>query len=168
LRLFIGVTVLFTVGMLAAVIALGKESEKKAAGKEKTAAAATTSGAVATVTVTVTTGTPAPKSTGAAPPPKGDAAAGKAVFVGSGGCTACHTFAPAGAKGTIGPDLDHLASDAQKANQGPLKDYVRKSIEDPDAYTVPGFKKGIMSASCCKQLTPKQIDDLVAFLTQGS
>ena len=99
---------------------------------------------------------------------KGDAAAGKAVFTGPGGCGACHRFTPAGTKGTVGPDLDKLAADAKKANQGSLEDYVKSSITDPDGYIVPGFPKGVMSASCCSQLNQKQIADLVAFLTQKS
>jgi mono/diheme cytochrome c family protein len=36
---------------------------------------------------------------------KGDAAAGKAVFV-SAGCGGCHTLAAAGSKGNVGPNLD--------------------------------------------------------------
>src|SRR5476651_261170 len=62
-------------------------------GKEKKEAAATT-----------------PAAAGAT----GDPTAGKAVFA-SAGCTACHTFKPAASTGTIGPDLDNLASYAQKA-----------------------------------------------------
>ena len=34
------------------------------------------------------------------------AAAGKAVFTGSAGCSGCHTLAAAGATGTVGPNLD--------------------------------------------------------------
>jgi mono/diheme cytochrome c family protein len=101
-----------------------------------------------------------------APTVKGDPAAGKAVFNGVGGCAGCHTFTPAGSHGTVGPNLDHLAADAKKANQGPLAAYVESSIRDPDGYIVPGYSKGIMSASCCSQLSDKQIADLVAFLTQ--
>jgi mono/diheme cytochrome c family protein len=41
----------------------------------------------------------------------GDAAAGKAVFT-SAGCVSCHTLADAGAKGTVGPNLDEAKPDA--------------------------------------------------------
>jgi mono/diheme cytochrome c family protein len=99
---------------------------------------------------------------------KGDPAAGKTVFNGTGGCAGCHTFGPAGSHGTVGPNLDHLAADAQKANQGPLATYVEESLTNPDGYIVPGFSKGLMSASCCSQLSQQQIADLVAFLTQKS
>src|SRR5438094_8853911 len=97
----------------------------------------------------------------------GDPAAGKAVFV-SQGCGSCHTFTPAGTKGTIGPDLDKLAADAQKANQGLLEDYTKTSITDPNAYVVPGFAQGIMPGTYGQSLKPQQLADLVAFLTQKS
>jgi mono/diheme cytochrome c family protein len=103
-----------------------------------------------------------------APTVKGDPAAGKKVFSTIGGCAGCHTFTPAGSHGTVGPNLDHLAADAQKANQGPLSTYVSDSITNPDGYIVPGFAKGVMSAACCSQLNQKQIADVVAFLTQKS
>jgi cytochrome c oxidase subunit 2 len=95
----------------------------------------------------------------------GDATAGKAVFA-SQGCGSCHTYAPAGSNGKVGPDLDHLAADAQKANQGSVQKYTQTSITDPNAYVVPGFPKGVMPTF--SSLTPKQLADLVAFLTQKS
>jgi cytochrome c oxidase subunit II len=97
--------------------------------------------------------------------PKGDPAAGKALFL-SNGCAGCHTYKPAGSTGKVGPDLDKLAADAQKANQGTLAEYVAKSIESPSAYVVPGYPNGVMPNF--NQLTPKQVGDLVAFLTQNS
>src|ERR687886_638148 len=60
------------------------------------------------------------------------APAGKSVFD-SNGCNSCHTFAPAGSTGTIGPDLDKLADYAKKAKQ-PLDAFTRQSIVDPNAY----------------------------------
>ena len=96
---------------------------------------------------------------------KGDAAAGKAVFQ-SLGCGSCHTYAPAASKGKVGPDLANIPADAKKANQGTVGDYVKTSIEDPNAYVVSGFPKGVMPAFT--SLSPKQIADLVAFLTQKS
>src|SRR5438067_21775 len=97
----------------------------------------------------------------------GNATAGKAVFTGS-GCGSCHTFTPAGTKGTVGPDLDKLAADAQKANQGSLSDYVHTSIVDPNAYVVSGFPKGVMPSTYASSLSDTQLADLVAFLTQKS
>jgi mono/diheme cytochrome c family protein len=146
-RLFTVVALLFFLGMLSAVIGFAGESGEKRA--EPTTAAATTAAG---------TSAPAP-----APAVKGNAAAGKALFA-SNGCSSCHTFQPANAHGTVGPDLDHLAADAQKANRGTLQQYTHESIADPGAYTVPGYPKGVMPPFA--SLGPK-IDDLVAFLTQG-
>jgi cytochrome c2 len=95
----------------------------------------------------------------------GDPAAGKTVFE-SQGCGSCHTYAPAGTKGTVGPDLDNLAADAQKAGQ-PLAEYTSTSITDPDGYVVPGFPKGVMPKTYTS-LSDQQLADLVAFLTQKS
>jgi len=103
----------------------------------------------------------------AAPPPSGGAKSAAALFTGAGTCGACHTFAPAKAAGTIGPSLDHLKADAARAGQA-LEAYVKQSIEDPDAYVTPTYKKGVMSASCCKQLSSDQVDKLVQYLVENS
>lgn len=93
-------------------------------------------------------------------------AAGKALFL-SNGCGGCHTYKPAGTNGKVGPDLGNLAADAQKANRGSLEQYVKESIEDPSAYVVSGFPKGVMPVYK-GQLTDSQIGDLVSFLTTKS
>ena len=93
------------------------------------------------------------------------AAAGKPLFM-SNGCGSCHTYEPAGASGKVGPDLDKLAADAQKAGK-PLEEYTRTSIEDPNAYVVPGFQPNVMPVFK-GTLTDSQIDDLVAYLTKKS
>ena len=97
---------------------------------------------------------------------QGNPAAGKKVFAAN-GCASCHTYGPAGSHGTVGPNLDNLAADAKKANQGSLEEYVHTSIVDPNAYVAPGFQKGIMPPNFGTTLNGKQIDDLVAFLDQG-
>ena len=97
----------------------------------------------------------------------GDATAGKAVFA-SNGCGSCHTLSAAGATGTIGPDLDKTVSgDAQKANM-PLAAFIKQSITDPNKDIAQGYQPNIMPATFKDSLTPKQIDDLVAFLTKPS
>jgi mono/diheme cytochrome c family protein len=105
-------------------------------------------------------GTPPP-----APQPqaKGNAAAGKQVFMQS-GCGGCHTFKPAGTSGTTGPDLDKLAEFAKKANQ-PLDEFVHESIVNPGAYVEPGFPSGVMPPWSGDD---KQLADLVAFLTKSA
>jgi mono/diheme cytochrome c family protein len=111
---------------------------------------------VSPVTVTVI-GTVAQGPTGSA--------AGKALYD-SNGCGGCHTFKPAASTGKVGPDLDNLAADAKKANRGSLEQYTRESIEDPNAYIVAGFPKGVMPAFK-GTLTDSQINELVTFLTKS-
>jgi mono/diheme cytochrome c family protein len=97
----------------------------------------------------------------------GGTSAGATIFKTTGTCGACHTFTPAGTHGQVGPNLDHLKEAAQTAGQ-PLDAYVRQSIEDPDAYITPGYAKGVMSGSCCKQLTSNQVDQVVQYLVQNT
>ena len=145
---YVGVVVTFFVAMMAVVVFVGREkSEAKAEPKPPPPASA-----------------PQPP---APPGPKGNPAAGKAVFAAN-ACASCHTFTPAGAKGKVGPDLDHLAADAQKANRGSLAQYTEESIVNPNAYIVPGFQKGVMPQTFGKTLSKQQLADLVAFLTQSS
>lgn len=151
--LFVAICVLLTAGMLAAVIALAaepKEEHGAAGGGETTTAAAPAS-------PTPTTSKPSA--------PAGDAAAGKALFNAQ-GCSACHTFKPAGATAKVGPDLDNLSADAAKANRGTPEEYATESIKDPSAYVVPGYPNGVMPAFT--SLSDKQLGDLVAFLLSGS
>jgi cytochrome c551/c552 len=97
---------------------------------------------------------------------------GKAIFT-TQGCGACHTYSPAGAdaKGQIGPDLDKLADYAKQAKQ-PLKEFVTKSIVDPNAYVGKQCPPS-GTAQCPKNVMPKSyaslpandLKDLVDFLT---
>jgi cytochrome c oxidase subunit 2 len=96
---------------------------------------------------------------------KGEPAAGKTLFAQQ-GCNGCHTFKPAAATGKIGPDLDNLAADAKKANEGSVEQYTADSIKNPNGYVVPGFQQGVMPSY--SQLSDEQVADLVAFLTQSS
>ena len=117
---------------------------------------------------TVTSATPqavigtVPTSSG----PKGDPQKGRVLY-NANGCGACHTYTPAGSNGKVGPDLDHLALDAKKANRGTLDQYTRSSIVAPGAYIVPGYPNA-MPPTYGAKLSAVQVSDLVAFLTQGS
>jgi len=93
---------------------------------------------------------------------KGDAQAGGKVFA-STGCGGCHTFKAAGTNGTTGPDLDKLAANAQKANEGSVQEFTAQSIKDPGAYVEPGYSNVMPNFG----LSDKQIADLVAYLTGG-
>jgi len=147
--LFIAVCVLLTAAMLGSVIALAGEPPERRAEHQQTRAANKPA-----------TSTPAPPAG-----PAGNAAAGKALFE-SQGCSSWHTFKPAGSTGTTGPDLDHLAADAQKANRGSLAQYTKESIVDPGAYVVPNYPNGVMPTNF-GSLGDKKVADLVAFLTSG-
>ncbi len=144
---YVGLVVCFFVAMMAVVVFGAREkSEAKAESSTPTS--------------------PAPPPPASAPGPKGDPAAGKAVFAAN-GCPAGHTFKPAGANGVVGPDLGHLAADAKKANRGSLTQYTTESIVDPSAYLVPGFADQ-MTKGFGQKLSKQQLADLVAFLTQPS
>jgi cytochrome c oxidase subunit 2 len=93
---------------------------------------------------------------------QGDPEAGKTLFAAQ-GCGGCHTYKPAGSSGKVGPDLDNVAADAKKAGQ-PLEEYVQTSIVSPSSYIVPGFSNAMPSYASLK---PKEVADLVAFLTQN-
>jgi cytochrome c oxidase subunit 2 len=95
----------------------------------------------------------------------GGGASGKAVFTNN-ACATCHTFKPAGSTAKIGPDLDNLKQEAQRAGQ-PLEQFIRKSIVDPTAYVEPGYPQGIMPQTF-SSLPKDQLDALVTYLQQGA
>jgi cytochrome c551/c552 len=132
----------------------------------------------ATVVHTITVGstsTPATTSTPSASSTPtttssggGNAAAGKAVFAAN-GCASCHTFKPANANGTIGPDLDTApAADAKTDNNMALAAFVKESITDPNKYIAKGFNKGLMPTDFGSKLSSSQVNDLVAFIVSGN
>jgi mono/diheme cytochrome c family protein len=94
-----------------------------------------------------------------------DAKTGKDIFV-AGGCGSCHALASAGTNGNVGPKLDDLKTAAAKFGKQqkltPDK-YVEQSILKPEAFTVPGFPKGVMP-SYDGRLKPNQVQALVKFL----
>ena len=94
----------------------------------------------------------------------GSPKAGKKVFASS-GCGGCHTFKPAGSKGTVGPALTkaRLTADAKRAKQ-PYTTFIRTSILKPKAFVARGFKPVMPSFA---SLSKKQLDDLVAFVASG-
>jgi mono/diheme cytochrome c family protein len=104
-----------------------------------------------------------PTTTTAKAPP-GDAKAGAKVFADQ-GCGGCHTFSPAGSNKTIGPDLDKLADYAKTAGASSTADFARESIENPGSYIEKGYSN--IMPDFGKTLSPKQISDLVAYLTTG-
>ena len=89
---------------------------------------------------------------------------GKALFA-SNGCGSCHTYKPAGASGTIGPDLDKLPQYAKTAGK-PLNTFVEESIVHPKAYIEKGYQP--IMPNFVPPLSKAQVDALVKFLTTGS
>jgi mono/diheme cytochrome c family protein len=149
-----------------------------------------TAGATRTVVKTVTVAAPAPTSTttaaattpaatttaatttaatkaSAAPTAAGNAAKGKSVFLGK-GCGSCHTFKPAGASATIGPDLDTKPTIDAKKQHMPLAAFIRESIVKPNSYISPGYPKGVMPQNFGTTLSSARLAALVAFLQSGA
>ena len=93
----------------------------------------------------------------------GDASPGASTFA-SAGCGGCHAFKPAGSAGGVGPALDELAAEAEKAGM-PVADFVRQSIVEPDAVVAAGFQSGVMPGTYGESLDAAEIDALVQYLT---
>jgi cytochrome c2 len=87
----------------------------------------------------------------------GDPKVGKTIYMGKGGCLACHKAKDI--PGTpVGPDLSQIAK-----IQTP--DYIMKKILDPKGMgTVAGFPPGVMPQTFGQALTAKEYTDLVSFL----
>jgi mono/diheme cytochrome c family protein len=155
LALFIIVTGILTIAMLGAVEVFAKEPEHGEAAQEETT---TETGATETGT-TETTPEPPPPPTTTEGEASGSPEAGKAVFAAQ-GCGNCHTFTPAGSSGTVGPDLSEALAGKDPA-------FIRESIVNPNAEVASGYPAGVMPQTYKDQLSPKQLDDLVSFLTSG-
>ena len=91
---------------------------------------------------------------------------GKAIFTAN-GCNSCHTLTAAGANAKVGPDLDQLPAEAQRAGQ-PLAQFVKTSIVDPNAYVEHGFPKGTMPTNFGTVIKKNDLDTLVQYLIQSS
>ena len=90
---------------------------------------------------------------------------GEQIFTAA-GCAGCHTFAPAGSNGTIGPNLDELAAAAGDREPGKsAEDYVRESLTAPEAFLAPGFGNAMPSFE--GRLTDEQIQTLVDYLLES-
>ena len=144
LDVFLLVCGVFFVGQLTAVFALAEFGEADKSARETSAAGETTppptqTGTTSTET-TPTTGTTRPS------PAAGDPVAGKQVFLGTAGCSSCHTLADAGSTGNVGPNLDALK---------PSYDAVEKQVTNGGG-VMPAFKD---------TLSQKQIQDVAAYVS---
>jgi mono/diheme cytochrome c family protein len=87
----------------------------------------------------------------------GDPKAGQAVFMGKGGCIACHKAGSIGAS-PVGPDLSQIAK-----IQTP--EYIMAKILNPAGMgTVAGYPPNVMPPTLGQTLTAREYIDLVAFL----
>ncbi len=87
----------------------------------------------------------------------GDPKAGQAVFMGKGGCIACHKAGSIGAS-PVGPDLSQIAR-----IQTP--EYIMAKILNPAGMgTVAGYPPNVMPPTLGQTLTAKEYVDLVSFL----
>jgi cytochrome c6 len=139
LGVFLTVCALFFVAQISAVLVLAEIGEADEPAVEQTTNSQSTSAE--------TTGT----ETTTQPQAEGDTAAGKEIFVGSAGCSGCHTLADAHATGTVGPNLDQLK---------PSYDAVVTQVTNGGA-VMPAFKD---------KLTEAEIQDVAAYVstaTQG-
>ena len=117
-------------------------------------------------TTTEPSGTaPATGSSGGSP----DAlvAQGQEIFVGAGGCAACHTIDGVAA-GLVGPDQTHIGTEAATRRPGlSAREYITESILDPEAFVPTGVERalpGVMTPALTANLTDDQVNALVEFL----
>jgi mono/diheme cytochrome c family protein len=75
------------------------------------------------------------------------------------GCGGCHSFAPAGATATIGPNHSPTLVGRSPA-------YIRQSIVAPNARVV-GGGTSLMPEGFGKRMTKAQLDALVEFIAHG-
>jgi len=99
--------------------------------------------------------------TSAAAGESGDQSSGEAIFA-TAGCGGCHAFAPAGTDAQVGPDLDSIAAGGR-----PLDEFIRESIEDPNAVLAQGYQGDVMPNTFDKSLSDEQLDALVQYLVDG-
>ena len=100
-------------------------------------------------------------------PPTATAKAGLQLFVGAGGCSACHAIDGV-ALGVLGPDLNGIATTAAGRIPGyTAAQYIREAILEPDAHIVDGYKAELMTAvmaGILPNLSDEDIDNLVDYL----
>ena len=86
---------------------------------------------------------------------------GRMVF--SSACASCHSAS--GDIVIVGPSLAGIAARAGERMQGlDAETYIKLSILDPDAFTVPSFERGTMPVDIASELSDRQLEALVAYL----
>ncbi len=100
----------------------------------------------------------------------GDAVRGEKLYrqtiIGTGnsaGCVTCHSLEPDVT--LVGPSHAMIGADA--ANRVPgmsAEDFLRESIVDPNEEIPDGFTVGVMYSNYKKELSPQEVEDLVAYM----
>jgi cytochrome c oxidase subunit 2 len=149
-------------GLLVAAYAIGYHR-----GQHHTHTATAAATPAATTTAPTSTATTTPPAAGPVPATPALIARGKALYS-SDGCSACHSLT--GAAGA-GPSFKGLAGGTSTLTNGQTAAvddaYLERSIADPDAQIVKGFRAGIMPAAIASfhlATNPDDIRALVAFI----
>jgi cytochrome c553 len=155
LGVFLVVCVAFFAAQMTAVLVLAEvgEADEPVAQEEttptettpsetRTSETTTTEDTTTETTTTEDTTTETTETTEA----QGDPVAGKEVFLGSAGCSGCHTLADAGASGSVGPNLDAAKPSYDKV--------VERATNGQGV--MPSFKD---------TLTEQQISDVAAYVS---
>lgn len=95
-----------------------------------------------------------------AAPPKVPGGPGAQVFANK-GCGGCHTLAAAKSGGTLGPNLDEVLP-------GQSETMIHESIIDPNKSIAKGFPANVMPANYEQMLSPKELEDLVKYLSEST
>jgi cytochrome c6 len=148
LGVFLAVCIVLFAAQLTAVLVLAEigEADEPVAHEgttsTETTPSETTTSETTTTESTATESTETTETTEA----QGDPVAGKEVFLGSAGCSGCHTLADAGASGSVGPNLD--------AAQPSYDKVVERATNGQGV--MPSFKD---------TLTEQQISDVAAYVS---
>ena len=90
----------------------------------------------------------------------GSSDAGASVFA-SNGCGGCHTLEAAGATAQIGPNLDEVLPDLEKAE-------IEESITDPNKEITEGYGADIMPAAYADTISDDDLKALVDYLVEST
>jgi mono/diheme cytochrome c family protein len=95
-----------------------------------------------------------------AEPPKVPGGPGAQVFANN-GCGTCHTLAAAGSSGETGPNLDEVLP-------GQTEAMIEESVVDPNAKIAKGYPPNVMPPNFKQLLSPKELEDLVKYLSEST
>ncbi len=95
-----------------------------------------------------------------AAPPKVPGGPGAQVFANN-GCGGCHTLAEAKSGGVTGPNLDEVLPGQSAAT-------IEEDIVDPNKVIAKGYPANVMPATYADTLSPKELEDLVAYLIEST